>query len=94
MAIKPIHRNKGLGSRILDQLVQLHPLKSDQSWKAFVDTNNPKAKLFFERNGWVSSEKPDADDMFTLELIVPNKLQKGAPPKDWSKHNLKSIVIS
>jgi len=67
-AIKPNLRNKGFGSKILKEVIRKHSLKLGQTWKTFVNIKNPKAKLFFERNGWISSKEPDKDDMYTLEL--------------------------
>ncbi len=71
-AIKPIHRGKGIGSIVLDELIRLHPLKVGQKWKAVIDVKNSKAKRFFEKNGWISSEMPDEHGMFMLKLTRVN----------------------
>ncbi len=68
-AVKPAMRGQGFGSEILKGLIQQYPLQSGQSWRAFVDTKNPKAKAFFERSGWKSSEEPDVHGMYTLESV-------------------------
>lgn len=71
-AVNPILRSQGLGTTILHQLMQIHSLKAGQSWKAVVDAKNPKAKAFFERSGWKSSEEHDEHGMFTLTLTTPS----------------------
>lgn len=68
IAVKPQLRSKGIGNLVLKKLIQLHPLKEGQVWKAYVDESNPKAKLFFESNGWrCDSESPEHNNMFMLE---------------------------
>ena len=72
-AMKPNLRNKGIGSEILHELIKQHPLKPRQTWKAFVDIRNPRAKTFFEKNGWVClSETPDKHGMLVLEFKDTN----------------------
>ncbi|MDB4978383.1 MAG: N-acetyltransferase [Candidatus Peribacteria bacterium] len=66
-AVKPTHRGKGIGSDALDELIKLHPLKPEQMWKTFVDVRNPKAKTFFEKNGWACCPiTPNQDGMIEL----------------------------
>jgi ribosomal protein S18 acetylase RimI-like enzyme len=65
-AMKPNLRAQGIGTKILNELIALHPLKKGESWIAFVDVRNPKAKSFFEKSGWKSSDKPDEHGMFQL----------------------------
>ena len=68
-ALKPHLRNQGIGSEVLKEMMNSHPLKSGQSWKAFIDERNPKAKSFFEKNGWSClSKTTDKHGMFTLEF--------------------------
>jgi ribosomal protein S18 acetylase RimI-like enzyme len=65
LAVKPGLRAQGIGSRTLDKLFELHPLKPDQKWRAFVDVDNPKAKAFLEKNKWLcDSETSDEHGMF------------------------------
>lgn len=52
IAVKPMLRSKGIGKKVLQGIIELHPLEKGQYWKAFVDEKNPKATSFFERNGW------------------------------------------
>lgn len=52
IAINPKYFRKGIGSMVLKQLYQLHPLKQKEAWLAFVHQDNLAAKLFFERNNW------------------------------------------
>jgi RimJ/RimL family protein N-acetyltransferase len=67
-AMKPHLRSKGIGSEVLSELVRLHPLSMGQTWRAFVDIRNPRARAFFEKNEWIcTSEKPDEHGMLTLE---------------------------
>ncbi len=75
ITVKPDLRNKGIGSQVLDELLKRHLLKPGQSWKTVVNINNPKAKSFFEKNGWVCvSKRPDKNSMITL--IYPAQLNK------------------
>jgi ribosomal protein S18 acetylase RimI-like enzyme len=68
-AIRPDLRGKGVGSEVLRSFLKQFPLKPGQTWKTFVDTRNPRAKTFFESNGWVcQSEFPDKDGMFELQF--------------------------
>ena len=68
IAVKPILRSRGIGRRILKKLMTLHPLKKGQYWKAHVDEKNPKAKLFFENNGWSYLIKPPENNgMYLFE---------------------------
>ncbi|MBI3336260.1 GNAT family N-acetyltransferase [Candidatus Peregrinibacteria bacterium] len=74
LAIKPHLRDQGIGSAILHELMRLHALQPGQSWKVFVDIKNPKAKLFFEKNGWIcESETPDKHGMLTLTFVGKSK---------------------
>lgn len=69
IAVKPLLRGNGIGKKALKELMERHPHKEGQHWIAYVDMGNPKAKLFFERNGWKStSELPDNSDMFLMEF--------------------------
>lgn len=69
-AMKPALRSKGIGSKVLRELLRMH---SDRHWKAFVDVRNPRAKTFFERHGWACvSNEPDTHGMLTLKLKAIN----------------------
>ncbi len=63
-AIKPDLRDQGIGSTVLRELIQLHPLVS---WKAVVNVRNTKASSFFKKNGWSVAEKPDEHGMLAME---------------------------
>ena len=68
IAVKPSLRNGGLGKSILRGIMYLHSLKKGQYWKAYVDIENPRAKQFFENNGWECTSLPPANNnMFLLE---------------------------
>lgn len=68
-AIKPTLRGQGVGSEVLDILVKSHALKPGQTWRAFIDVKNPRAKDFFEKNDWVcNSPEPDEHGMLMLEF--------------------------
>jgi len=68
IAIKPSLRRMGIGKRVLDKLLKLHPLKEGEYWIASVGDENPKAKLFFEYNGWKCvAEPPENNNMFLFE---------------------------
>ncbi len=73
IAIKPNLRERGIGSKALQELINLHPLKSRQYWVAYVDEKNPKAKLFFEANGWTCTALPSSENnhMYVLEYHLP-----------------------
>ena len=67
-AIKPDRRNQGIGSQILMELLKLHTLKPGEMWRAFIDERNPRAKTFFEKNGWKCvSEIPDKHGMLMMD---------------------------
>lgn len=68
LAIKPALRGQGIGSLILQKLLNLHQLQDAQTWRAFVDVRNPEAKLFFEKNDWKTLlPDPDSHGMVTME---------------------------
>ncbi len=68
-AIKPSLRNAGIGSLVLERLLKVHVLKPNESWIAFIDIKNPRAKNFFEKNGWLcESEQSDEHGMLTMKL--------------------------
>ena len=68
IAVNPMLRGSGLGKRILQGIMKLHPLKNGQHWIAYVDEKNQQAKSFFEHNGWkCAREIPDHHGMYLLE---------------------------
>lgn len=70
LAVNPELRNQGIGSAVLKELVQLHPLKVGQSWKAFVDAENHMAIAFLEKNGWQRlSNIADESNMYDFEFV-------------------------
>jgi len=68
VAVHPQLRGEGIGKAVLRQLERLHPLVKDQTWRAWVATDNPKAKHFFEKNGWQQKGRPDEHGMYLMEL--------------------------
>ena len=66
-AIKPDLRYRGIGSEVLKELMRLRPLKSRQSWKAFINVRNAKAVAFSMKNGWSIADTPDKDGMLAIE---------------------------
>ncbi|MBI2524268.1 GNAT family N-acetyltransferase [Candidatus Peregrinibacteria bacterium] len=67
-ALKPSLRNQGIGSEVLEELRKLYTLKPGETWRTFIDERNPRARAFFERNGWVCvSDTPDEHGMLLLE---------------------------
>ena len=67
IAINPGLKNQGIGSKVLDQLLILHPLKPGQSWKAFLNKDNQEARAFFSKKGWVCESKtPGKNNMLTF----------------------------
>lgn len=68
IAIKPTLRSKGIGKKVVEKIMQLHQPKKGQSWIAHVDEKNPRAKLFFENNGWKCTTLPAKNNgMFMFE---------------------------
>ena len=58
----------GIGKRILKKIMKLHPPKKGQYWISYVDKKNPKAKIFFENNGWICVSKiPEHNGMYLYE---------------------------
>lgn len=69
MAVKPAMQGKGLGTRILSELYRLHPLKSNETWRTYVNESNHRALVFFQKNGWVSDlTVPSRDGILSFEL--------------------------
>lgn len=78
LAIKPGLRNQGVGSKVLKALINLHPLKGGESWKTAVNANNPKARSFLEKNGWIGlSSTPDDANMYDYEFPRLNLFAQG-----------------
>ena len=68
IAVKPSLRSRGIGKKILKDVMRLYPLRKGQYWIVHVDSNNQKAKRFFEKNGWICVQTPpENDNMFLLE---------------------------
>ncbi len=69
-----LHKNAELSggeektSRILRDFLQLPEFNKVPSWKTFVDERNPRAKSFFEKNGWMcTSDTADEHGIFLLD---------------------------
>ena len=68
IAVNPLLRSRGIGSRILKRIMEIIPLENGQYWIARVAEHNPKAKSFFEKNGWRCVSIPaENNDMFLFE---------------------------
>lgn len=68
IAVNPAWRNQGLGTAALKKVMDVHTLKKGEYWLAYVDEKNPRAKSFFERNGWTFPRKtPEKTGMFLCE---------------------------
>ena len=52
IAINPTKFRKGIGSKVINELFELHPLKENEYWVAFVEEDNIVAYNFFKKNGW------------------------------------------
>ena len=52
IAVHPQQKRKGIASHIIQQLIQLHPLKKGETWRAYVTPDNKSAQAFFDRMSW------------------------------------------
>ena len=59
IAVNPKLFRKGIGARVLNILYQKHPLKTGESWLAFVEEKNKAAQSFFLKNGWANEQMED-----------------------------------
>lgn len=59
IAIKPSKFRTGIGTKVLNNLYELHPLKEREFWVAYVEEENKTAQRFFEKNGWVRKTEND-----------------------------------
>lgn len=62
IAVHPAKSRLGLGSLVLDKLFELHPLKEEEIWVAFVEMDNLAAQDFFLKNGWKRDESQSKDE--------------------------------
>jgi len=68
IAIEPSRFRQGLGSLVLEELVNLHSLKATESWIAYVENNNIAGQHFFEKNGWIRmDDNINGEDMIRFE---------------------------
>ncbi len=65
IAINPTLKRQGLGSKILQLLLQQMPLKKGQYWVSYVEPDNTIAQQFFIKNNWIN--KGIVDGMFQYE---------------------------
>ncbi len=65
IAVKPNLRNSGIGSRVLNALLDRTKLLDGEFWICYVDFKNKTAQQFFEKNGW---KKYPEDDMVKYVL--------------------------
>lgn len=71
IAVKPFLRGSGIGREILNKTIELHPLQDGQFWNTYIDKKNPKAKSFFESNGWKKvSKQSKNNEMILMEYRV------------------------
>lgn len=68
IAIEPTRMRQGLGSSVLKELVNLHPLEENESWIAYVEEKNTTALHFFDNNGWKKKKKED--EMIKFEYPI------------------------
>ena len=66
IAVKPLLKNKGLGTKILTQLIEKTELKQNEYWAAYVEMSNLNGHRFFEKNDWKRMEGDD--DMVRYEF--------------------------
>ena len=59
LAVNPRLLRRGIGAHVLELLYQIHSLKVDESWIAFVEDKNEAAQSFFSKNGWIEEVKED-----------------------------------
>ena len=73
IAVKPQLRERGIGSQVIADLIELHKLKPGQLWAAFVSVNNPRARSFLEKRGWVCKcETPNEYGMLEFSFGNPD----------------------
>lgn len=69
ISVNPEFRQQGIGAKMIALLAKKHPLKSEQTYKAFVEIKNKPAQFFFKKLGWKLENKiPDKDSMLTFKL--------------------------
>lgn len=67
-AVKPGLRKQGIGSLVLEHLMETLPLANRYSWRALVHDNNQAARTLFEKHGFVSTfASPEDDGMHYYE---------------------------
>ena len=72
LAVKPKKKGIGIGTQDLQKIMELHPPTHAIDWIAFIQRNNPKAKLFFEKNGWECiSDATNKTDMWSFAFRKP-----------------------
>ena len=52
LAVNPKMKRSGLGSQIINCLVNMVPLKENEQWTSYVNVNNMIAHDFFEKLNW------------------------------------------
>ena len=67
MAVKPSLKNKGLGSKIIKELINRTALKPKEYWVSFVDKENKNGRHFLEKNGWTKKSAIE-DGMIRYEF--------------------------
>lgn len=70
LAVRPDRRGMGLGSRVWQEILRLHPPDAGQCWLGFLQPENRAARSFMIRNGWhCATPRPDAEGMLRFEYI-------------------------
>ena len=58
-AVDPALKNQGLGSEILEALIEYFPKGKKKLWVCYVEKSNLNGQRFFEKNGWKQKETTD-----------------------------------
>lgn len=69
LAIHPNLRRQGLGTKIIQILIQKYLPKGINNWICYIDKNNLAAQHFIEKNGW-NRLSQDADGMIQYEFTA------------------------
>ena len=63
LAVNPELFGNGIGSQVLQDLEAIYKGNENESWVAYVEVKNEKARRFFEKNGWKLNKEMDEDGM-------------------------------
>lgn len=68
LAVNPSYFQQGVGSKVLAQLLILHPPTDTNYWMAYVDIKNDAAQGFFKKNDWQRGGQEE--DMIRFEKKI------------------------